>query len=305
MLDIHQLNVFLIAAETLNFTQAAHRLKMSQPSVSQHIQALERHFTHDLFIRYGRSLELTDAGLALIPFAREAVNLSVRIEEMMASMNGNIVGHLTVGCSTTPGKYILPQLLARFHHLHPQVRVTCQVAPQQQTMQMLDDGAVHFALTSLSGEYWPDAEFHKFICDRVCLITPLTHPWAERGSIQTEELYEAEYILREESSGTYTALREALGAANVSINDFNILLILGNSEAISMSVQEGLGVGFISEMVIDRISRNQVAKVKINGIDICRDIYIGRNIRRPTTAAQHAFWEFINQGEVLQIEREA
>jgi DNA-binding transcriptional LysR family regulator len=301
LLDIHQLNVFLIAAETLNFTQAAQRLNLSQPSVSQHIQTLERHFKTDLFIRQGRSLELSDAGLALIPYARDAVNLSVRIEETMASLNGNIVGHLTVGCSTTPGKYILPQLLARFHHLHPHVRVTCQVSNEQQTMQMLDDGVVHFALTSLTGGSRPDTEFHKFICDRVWLITPLNHPWATRGTIHPEELHQADYILREESSGTYMAVREALANSYIYISDLKILLTLGNSEAIAMSVQEGLGVGFISEMVIDRISRKQVAKVKIKGINICRDIYLGRNVRRPSTAAQNAFWDFIYQGNGSNI----
>ena len=54
MLDAHQLNIFLVAAETLNFTQAAERLHMSQPSVSQHIRALEKHFDEVLFIRQGR-----------------------------------------------------------------------------------------------------------------------------------------------------------------------------------------------------------------------------------------------------------
>ena len=121
MLDVHQLNVFLAAAEALNFTQAAQRLHMTQPSVSQHIQALERHFDLPLFIRSGRSLELTDAGLALAPLARDAVSLSIRIDETMESLKGDIYGHLIVGCTTTPGKYILPQVLAQFHRKFPQV----------------------------------------------------------------------------------------------------------------------------------------------------------------------------------------
>ncbi len=86
VLDVHQLNVFLASAETLNFTRAAKQLHMTQPSVSQHIQGLERHFDLPLFIRSGRNLELTDAGLALLPFAREAVSLSVRIDETMESL---------------------------------------------------------------------------------------------------------------------------------------------------------------------------------------------------------------------------
>jgi DNA-binding transcriptional LysR family regulator len=294
MLDIHQLNIFLTAAETLSFTQAAHRLHMTQPSVSQHIQTLERRFGSELFMRNGRSLELTDAGLALIPLAREAVSLSVRTEEAMKSVKGDVIGHLMVGCSTTPGKYVLPQLLARFHDRFPQVRATCQVTSQQTAMDLLNNGGVHFALTSLAESAQPDLEMHRFLCDRVILIAPLDHPWALQGSIDPEELYQTPFILREETSGTYAAVREALAAANISIWDLDTLLVLGNSEAIAMAVQEGLGVGFISEMVIDRLSPGRVARIDIRGIEIKRDIYISRNLRRPATVAQTAFWAFIH-----------
>ena len=98
MLDVHQLNVFLVSAETLSFTQAAQRLHMTQPSVSQHIQGLEHHFDMQLFLRTGRALELTEAGLALLPLAREAVELSIRIDETMESLKGKVFGHLMVGC---------------------------------------------------------------------------------------------------------------------------------------------------------------------------------------------------------------
>ena len=152
MLDAHQLNVFLAAAETLNFTKAAERLHMTQPSVSQHIQSLEQHFGMDLFVRAGRRIELSDGGMALVPLARELVRQSIHIEENMASLKGEVHGHLLVGCSTTPGKYILPHLLARFHDMHPRVQVTCQVTSQSHAAQMLYDGDTHFALTSLSQE---------------------------------------------------------------------------------------------------------------------------------------------------------
>jgi len=301
MLDIHQLNVFLLAAETLSFTQAAKSLHMSQPSVSQHIQALERHFDAELFIRAGRSLELSDAGLVLLPLAREAVTLSVRIDEAMRSLKGEVIGHLKVGCSTTPGKYILPSLLARFHRQYPRVKVTCQVTSQQQSLQMLSEGQVHLALASVSGEHWPDLEFHKFVCDRVCLIVPADHPWAEAGEIELEDLYHAEFILREETSGTYGAVKAALSAVDFPIEDLNNLLTLGNSEAIAMAVQQGLGVGFISDMVFDQFSNKDIAKVKIRGLDIQREIYFGRHTHRPATIAQAAFWEFVNQPDIQSL----
>jgi len=293
MLDVHQLNVFVMAAETLNFTQAAQQLHMTQPSVSQHIQGLERHFDAHLFLRNGRNLELTDAGMALLPLAKEAVVLSMRIDETMDSLKGDLYGHLIVGCSTTPGKYILPHLLAHFHHKYPQVRVTCQVSPQVDALQNLEDGNAHFALFSLPHTGFPDVEAVSYICDPIILIAPLHHPWAQRGEIEAQELVESDFIMRENSSGTVSAVREALAEHNIAMSDLRILITLGNAEAIAMAVQEGIGVGFVSKLVIDRLCRDKVAEVRVRGMNICRQIYIGRNSRRVATNAQKAFWDFL------------
>ena len=293
MLDVHQLNVFVVAAEELNFTQAAHQLHMTQPSVSQHIQGLERHFDTLLFLRNGRNLELTDAGMALLPLAKEAVMLSMQIDETMASLKGGLYGHLIVGCSTTPGKYILPHLLARFHRKYPQVRVTCQVSPQMDALQSLEDGDAHFALFSLPHDGFPDVEAITFMCDPITLVAPLNHPWAERGEIEVSELLDGDFIMREVSSGTFNAVREALAKHDISISDLRILITLGNAEAIALAVQEGLGVGFVSKLVIDRLCRDKVAEVKVRGMEICRQISVGRNSRRMATNAQKAFWEFL------------
>lgn len=293
MLDIHQLNVFVMAAETLNFTQAAQQLHMTQPSVSQHIQYLERHFDTELFIRNGRNLELTDAALALLPLAREAVAISIRTDEMMGSLKGSIYGHLVVCCSTTPGKYILPLLLARFHRQYPQVRVTCQVSSQTEALRSVVDGEGHFALFSMSHSHHSDIEAISFLCDPIVLIVPLDHPWAQQGEIEPEQLQEGEFIMREPSSGTFNAVQDALTQHGISINALRILITLGNAEAIALAVQEGIGVGFVSEMVVDRLCKGKVAQVRIRGMDICREIYVGHNSRRPATNAQTAFWNFL------------
>lgn len=298
MLDAHQLNVFLVAAETLNFTQAAQRLHMTQPSVSQHIQALERHFEVDLFIRRGRQVELTDAGLALVPLARALVQQSILIDETMASLKGEIYGQLTVGCSTTPGKYILPGLLTRFHEVYPRVRVVCEVNPQSEALHLLAEGKNHFALTSLNGQPHPNLEFRRFTSDPVCLIVPNDHPWAAQGEIEPQALFEADFIMREETSGTYAAVREGLAGLGIPMEKLKTILTLGNSEAIALAVQGGLGVGFVSRIVVTAILPGRVSEVQVRGLDIRRDIYIGHHVRRPATAAQAAFWDFIQRMEM-------
>lgn len=301
MLDAHQLNVFLAAAETLNFTQAAARLHMTQPSVSQHIQALEHHFGHVLFIRSGRTLQLSEAGMALVPLARDMVSRSVHIEELMKSLEGEVHGHLLVGCSTTPGKYILPHLLANFHRLYPQVRVSCHVASQLESLERLCEGEIHLALVSQPQIAPRELELRMFTVDPVVLIAPLDHPWAERDEIDPEELYSADFILREDGSGTKQAVESGLTAIGIESDRLDTLLILGNSEAIALAVEEGLGVGFVSNMVYTKLVQDRVARVNVRGLNIQRDIFIGRHTRRPATVAQTAFWEFISSKEELSL----
>ena len=201
MLDVHQLNVFLKAAETLSFTQAARLLHMTQPSVSQHIRGLEEHLGTRLFNRRGRTIALTDAGLAMVPMARELVERSVSIEESIRSLKDEVHGHLLVACSTTPGKYVLPHLLAAFHDYFPQVRVSCNVASQILALQALSTGEVHFALASTPPLTHKQIEFQHFATDEIVMIVPYDHPWAATGHVPPEALYEETFILREEGVG--------------------------------------------------------------------------------------------------------
>ncbi len=302
MLDTHQLNVFLVAAETLNFTQAAGKLHMSQPSVSQHILALEQHFEQPLFLRAGRTLQLTDAGAALLPLAREMVSRSIQIEELMKSLEGEVHGHLLIGCSTTPGKYVLPPLLARFHRLYPKVTLACHVASQQQTLEGVCEGDAHFALLSRPETACKSIELHEFMDDHILLIAPEAHPWASRGEIEPEELYTADFILREDGSGTRLLVQDALARVGIDMNRLDKLLELGNSEAIAIAVQEGIGLGFVSQVVVERLVQDRVVPIRVRGLNLRRKIYIARSLRRPPTIAQAVFWQSITNASFRQRE---
>jgi len=291
-INTHQLHVFLVAAEALNFTQAARQLQVTQPSVSQHIQALEEHFQLPLFIRSGRSVTLTDAGQTLIPMARELVALSRRIDETMSSLRGNLQGHLAVGCSTCTGRYILPKILADFHEQYPHVRATCHITTQDQVMQMLVDGKVHVALTC-NPPATQDCEFSRYTSEDVILITPSGHPWAERGEIELQDLLEGEFILPEEGSEIHTAISEGLARHGISIYQLKTIFSLGSLEAVALSVQEGLGVGFAPELLVKRLLKDKTPTVQIRGLSLHRKIYVGRNIRRTATGSQEAFWGFL------------
>ena len=81
----------------------------------------------------------------------------------------------------------------------------------------------------------------------------------------------------------------------VDIEKLETLIVMGTSEAVAMAVEQGLGAGFISKMIYDKIVKDRVAIVEVRGLEIVQDIYFGRQTVRPSTGAQAAFWEFINR----------
>lgn len=292
MLNINEMQVFLIAAETENFSEAGRRLNISQPAISMQIRSLEETLGMDLFHRSGRHISLTEAGHTLVPLARDLVSRSIQIEETMASLQGEVVGLLKLGCSTTSGKYILPKLIARLCERHPQVQVICHVNSRDAALQMLQEGEAHIVISSLR-EPSKDIEYYPFVTDRVVLVAPPNHPWADKRVIEPAELVNAKFILREEGSGTREALKDRLAWHNLSLDHLDTVMVLGNSEAICMAVREGIGVAFVSCMVAaEGLSSGKLAPVTINGMDVCQTLYLARHTGRPATSAQTAFWDF-------------
>lgn len=295
MLDTHQLNVFLAAADTLNFTQAAQRLKMSQPSVSQHIRSLEQTFGQQLFVRSGRHIALTNAGETLLPLAREMVERSLVIEDTMLSLQGEVHGRLQMICSTTPGKYILPRVLATFEARYPHVQVSCQIGSQLEALHLLCEAAVQIAFFGEPQSACPTAEIRPFLVDPVHLIVPLDHPWAARGDISLDELREGQFVLRVAGSGTQQAVDRALAEAGLTHLDLRAVMELGSSEATALAVMQGVGAGFVSGSVVRELVAGRVAVVGVQGVAFARQIYVGSQGRKPATAVQNAFWRFLEE----------
>ena len=133
------------------------------------------------------------------------------------------------------------------------------------------------------------------------LIAPLNHPWALNGRIDLDEMVHADFILPDEGSETHTGLREALARVNISVYQLKTLITLGSLEAIALSVSEGLGVGFIPALVLERLVKDKVAQVEIADLKIVRNVYVGRHSHRPGTTAQKAFWDFLRTPEISKV----
>ena len=302
MLDWHNLQVFVVAAEVENFSTAAQELNLSQPAVTQRIRALERQLGVKLFERQGRRVHLSEAGSYLLPMAKDLLRRSNRLEEMMNSLRGEVVGHLVVGCSTTTGKYLLPPLMARFIERYPGVQATVRVGSRNRVLELLSTREVNLAFASA---LIPRREirYHRFIDDEVVLIAPIDHPWHERAPIQPEDLLRERLILREPGSGTYQAMERALARHDISVDELHTVMTLGNSEAIILAVEEGIGVGFVPKLAADRCKRlGNIAIVPIADTVMTYTIWMAENAMQPATAAQLHFVKLLQDEGYLQEE---
>lgn len=297
MFSLHELQIFLTAAEFGNFSEAARRLHISQPAVSQAISSMEKHFATDLFLRQGRSVRLTEAGQALKPMARELLSVARRLNETMASLHGEVVGEINVGCSTTSGKYLLPGLIARFRGQFPQVRINVLVSSRDSVIRRLLSGQVTLGVSSKRVDH-RDLEYKNFFTDEVILVVPADHPWSNYRLVYPDDLLDEPIILREEGAGTLEVMLEGLRQYDISPDMLNVAMVLGNAEAIEMAVEESLGIAFISRLAAARgLALGRIVEVQVEGMSLKRDISLARNRRFPATRAQAEFWEFVTASE--------
>lgn len=298
MIGPREIQVFLAAAEYENFSMAAKKLHMSQPSVSFQIHSLEQQLKVQLFKRIGHRIQLTQAGRDLVPLANEMLNLSYKIDEAMDSRQGEVSGILNIGCTTTPGRYILPVLIGAFRNDYPGVQCIVETVTDRTFMEeRLLAKEIHFAILGLPPrnkklEYW------TIMKDELVLIVHANHPWAEREDVRPAELMDTEWIMREENSATRQLILSNLQEQNLDPDELNIAMVLGCPEAIIVGVENGYGISMISRVAAQRsLKFGKIKIVPVHDMPISRDIYMARNPNGSFTRLQERFKEFFSSSD--------
>jgi DNA-binding transcriptional LysR family regulator len=294
MIDIQKIETFLCAAENLSLSSAARQLHLSQPAISHQIKALEEELSTTLFIRTNTGLKLTEAGRLMLPWARRLIHDTRDLKEMMSSLQGDIVGELRIACSTTGGKYILPQLAARFSQQYPGIQVRILACGPEQTAINLLEGEAHLGVVSTEVED-TNLESQRFFQDVITLIVPSNHRWAFRKRIDPSELLEEPIIMREETAGTRRVVLAELAKHDISLDDLNIFMELGNAEAIVRTVAAGYGISFTSSLASAcPMERGNVIDIEVEGMTLQRNVYMVRNRISTPYRPRDAFWSFIH-----------
>jgi len=294
MIDIQKIETFLTAAENLSLSETAKQLHLSQPAVSHQIKLLEQELNVTLFKRSNVGLQLTEAGRLMLPWARRLLHDTRNLREMMSSLNDEIVGELRIACSTTAGKYILPQMAARFCQQYPGIRVRILACgPEQATLDLLE-GEAHIGVVSSEIDD-PSLELQEFFRDTITLIVSANHRWALRKSIEPSELLEEKMIMREETSGTRRVVLTELAKHDISLEDLDFSMELGNAEAIVRTVAAGYGISFVSSLASAcPLERGNVIDLPVSGLDLERKVYMVRKRISEPHRPRDVFWSFIH-----------
>lgn len=290
-MDIHQLKIFVAVYRERSFSKAAQRVGLSQPTVSEHIKALEKDLGVRLFDRVSRTVIPTVYANRLFEGAINLIEEAERLRDRVLEKEPKLAGEIRIGASTIPGSYIMPQKTAEFKKKYPEVYFEIFIGDTREVTEMV---LSHRLLVGVVGaELEPSRlKYQKLKDDEIVLAS---HPDLVGDDVLGKnDLLKLPFILREEGSGTRKAFEEALERIGLQIKDLNVVAVLGSTDAVKQALKRGLGVSFISKIAIEEeLSEGSLKLLPIKGFSIKRVFSIVTHPKRTLPQRYQVFLEFL------------
>ena len=242
-----QLRVFVTVVEEQSFTHAAKKLHISQPAISQHIQALEQRLDVRLLDRERRRIRLNPAGEIVYRHAKEILALYSRMERMLEEAKEEPSGSLRIGASLTYGEYVLPHVIASFRKQYPMVQPIVEIANTQTIAHRVAVRDLDIGVVEGRDVVHDDVELTPFAKDELVIVCAKNAPWPPEGDVTPADLAAANWMIREPGSGTREFVDQLfirLGIAPTSVAEYN------STQIIKESVEAGLGIALLSRWVV-------------------------------------------------------
>ena len=248
-MDTRHLEYFIAVAEEGSFTRAAHRLQTVQSAVSAGVRTLEREVRATLFVRSTRRVELSDAGRALLPEARAAVESLDRVYDVVAAAESGLRGRLRLGVFANSDMLDIPALAGRFHQLYPGVALSVVASPTGST-GLVDDiraGRLDVAITGLPAEDLAGLRSHELQADEFVAVVPETHELAGRAVLSLEELVGEPFVDGPPGFGNRVIIERELATRGLRRA---VVVESPDMSLVAAFVAAGLGVAAIPRMVL-------------------------------------------------------
>lgn len=278
-MEFKQLEAFVAVVDYNSFTEAAHHLYLTQPTISAHIHSLEKELNSRLIIRSTKQLTVTQRGHQLYDCAVHMLNMRSHLIE---EFTGNQKKIIDLSASTIPSSYLLPELLSEFTKLQPNIHFHVWQSDSEKAIQKVVQGAVDFGLAGTK-TMQDSCEFLPFFQDSLVIATPVSDYYLDMQSKAPtfDDFKKEPFIMRESGSGTRKEMDLYLENHHINPNELHIAAYMNDLESIKKSISSGLGISIVSACSVkDMVKTKQILLFPLEETVQKRTFYIVYNKHR-------------------------
>lgn len=239
-MTITQLKYVLAVAEFQNFTKAAEKTYVTQPTLSMQIQKLEDELDVLIFNRNKKPIELTDIGKKIVNQARNIVNEANRIKDIVDQQKGFIGGEFRLGIIPTVMPTLLPMFLKNFIDKYPKVKLKIEELTTETIIDRLEDGHLDAAIAA-TPLLNPNIIERPLYYEPFIAYVPTNHRLSPNKKLTTADLDLQDMLILEDGHCFRDGVINLCAAQRDYIED-NFSLESGSFETLVKLANEGLGM---------------------------------------------------------------
>lgn len=295
-MNLKQLESFCYIIETNSFSEAAKKLFLTQPTISSHISLLEKELSTQLLIRTTKDVTPTDAGKKLYTYAKQMLQIQNTILEEFHVKSEDEKNVITLGASSIPEQYILPEILPKYLKKNKN-EFKIGRGDSFEIINQVVNKEIEIGLVGTQIET-SNCIFEPFYKDKLVVITPVNQKYLQmkEEGFHIKDLLKEPIIMREEGSGTRKEIKKFLNHMKINDGSLNIIATLNSTEAIKRSVANNMGISIISNLAVqDYIKDKRVLAFDLAEENIYRNLYIVRNKEMYMSKSSLKFIKFMRE----------
>lgn len=291
-MEFKQLEAFVAVVDYGSFSEAARKLYLTQPTISTHIRSLEEELHTRLIIRTNQKLTITPKGYTSTDSAVRMLDIRNNLFENFTGSKKQIID---LAASTIPSSYLLPELMAGFGRMYPDVYFHSWQTDSAGAISRVLDGSVDLALT---GQNTGDDSciFIPFCQDDMVIATPVNDHYLQlkERPVTFSDFLKDPIIIRERGSGTKKEMDIFLENAGIEPSSLNVVARMNDLESIKKSIVNGLGISILSaRSAVDLKKTKQILLFPLEGTAHKRSFYIVCSKNRILKAHVRQFIQYV------------
>ncbi|UOD49329.1 LysR family transcriptional regulator [Orrella daihaiensis] len=255
--DLTDLQLIVNIGDANSLTRGAERSHLSLPAASNRVKNLEEHFGTRLFHRNSQGVTLTPSGEAFMRHARKVLQQIEHLRGDIYEYSRGIKGQVRMVANTTAMNEFMPAVLSRYLASHSDVTVDLRERLSYLVVKAVIDGTADIGIVAGKPAN-AELQYLPYRRDRLALVTPASHPLADRDSVSFNETLDFEYVGLSEWSAIHAFLIQA--ADNLGY-PFRFRVEVGSFDAVCRMIEAGVGIGVVPQKAALRYSNTMKIRV--------------------------------------------